>query len=107
MAKKKLQKIDGLGPFEIKKIRSALRQVWHRSYARALVVKRCTRKDGFQYCEKCNKKTPGVKVDHIVQVGDVDAHHIQRLFTPSQNLQGLCRECHRVKTRLERMKDFL
>lgn len=103
MAKrKKLEKTDGLGPLEIKKIRTALRLVWHRSHARALVVKRCTGPDGFARCELCKKKTPQLKVDHIEKVGDVDGGFIRRLFIPSKRLQGLCKKCHNEKTKAER-----
>lgn len=103
MAKRqKLVKTDGLGPYEIKRIRSAVRQVWHRCHARALVVKRCTGKDGFPRCETCGKKTPVLKIDHIEAVGDVDAGFILRMFVPSKQLQGMCKKCHDAKTRSER-----
>lgn len=102
MAKSKIAKSDGLGPLEVKKIRAAIRLVWHRSHARTLVVKRCTGKDGFVYCEKCKKRTPHLKVDHMVKVGDVDAGFIKRMFMPSKFLQGLCKLCHDLKTKAER-----
>lgn len=102
MAKLKLKPTDGLGPKEIKNIRSALRLVWHRSHARKLVVIRCTGKDGFARCEKCKKKTPALKVDHIENCGDVDGSYIIRLFVPSNKLQGLCKLCHNKKTKEER-----
>jgi len=100
----KLKPTDGLGPKEISKIRSALRQVWHRSHARKLCVQRCT-KNGWTYCEQCKKKTPKLKIDHIEACGDVaDGNYLKRLFTPSKNLQGLCDECHKAKTKMERAK---
>lgn len=102
MSRKKVQKTDGLGPFEIAKIRSALRQVWHRSLARKLCVARCTDSDGFSRCQKCRKRIPSLKVDHIIPCGEVDEGHIKRLFCPSKGLQGLCHECHKVKTKGER-----
>lgn len=103
MAKrKKPERTDGLGPLEIKKIRSAIRLVWHRSHARKLVVKRCKGEDGFFRCELCMEMTPELKIDHKVQVGDVDGGFIARLFCPSSELQGLCKECHRQKTKEER-----
>lgn len=95
-------KCDGLGAHEIKKIRSAIRLVWHRSHARRLVVIRCTGKDGFFRCELCAKKTPQIKIDHIRRVGDVDDGFIARLFCPSNELQGLCVSCHNEKTKAER-----
>jgi len=100
--KKKLTKTDGLGPYEIKRIRSAIRQVWSQCYARLLVIKRCTKEDGFSYCEICKKITPKLKVDHIEPVGDVRDGFITRLFCPSTRLQGLCNECHKIKTKNER-----
>ncbi len=100
--KPKIEKTDGLGPLEIKKIRNAVRQVWHRSHARKLVVDRCTGFDGFSYCELCEDRTPKLKIDHKVNVGKVDGGFIQRMFTPSKNLQGLCKECHDTKTKQER-----
>ncbi len=99
---RKLQPTDGLGPKEIQKIRSALRVVWHRSHARKLVVSRCTDHNGWTYCEKCHKKTPNFKVDHIEACGELNGGYIKRLFTPSKNLQGLCKSCHDAKTKLER-----
>lgn len=102
MAKKKLPKTDGLGPIEIKKIRQALRQVWHRSYSRALVVKRCLVEGGFSKCEQCKEIVPAVKIDHIEKVGDVDEGFIKRLFVPSAKMQGLCKTCHDEKTKQER-----
>ena len=112
MARKKIPTVDGLGSREIKDIRSAIRQVWHRSHARKLCVNRCIGEDGFSYCEKCKKRAPKVLIDHIVQVGDLDAGFIQRLFIPSKGLQGLCKSCHNPKTKTERarkpkrIKDF-
>lgn len=100
--KRRLQKTDGLGPLEIKKIRQALRLVWQRSHARKLVVVRCTDKAGFTFCEQCKERTPNLKIDHVQKVGDVDGGFITRLFVPSHGLQGLCHPCHNAKTKLER-----
>jgi hypothetical protein len=100
---KKLQKMDGLGPYEVQKIRSALRLVWQRSHAWKIVTKRCTAPDGFKFCEKCHQPTPTLKIDHLKVCGDVmDGGYIARLFTPSKNLQGLCKPCHDFKTKGER-----
>lgn len=104
--KQKVKPFDGLGPYEIKKIRAAVRQVWYRSLARKLVVKRCTDKQGFFRCEKCSKRTPQLKVDHILKVGDVDSAFIRRMFVPSCDLQGLCKKCHDLKTRRERKEEW-
>jgi hypothetical protein len=100
--KKKIEKVDGLSPYDVKKIRSAIRQVWQRSHVRKLCVNRCIGVGGFSYCEQCKKRAPHIHIDHKVRVGDVDAGFIARLFCPSSGLQGLCKECHRVKTNAER-----
>src|SRR5271165_1193011 len=102
MAKSKIKPVDGLGPYEVKKIRAALRQLWHRSLARKLVVKRCLDKDGWSYCEQCFSRTPKLAVDHITPCGEVDGGYIGRLFCSSQFLRGLCQDCHKVKTKKER-----
>ena len=104
MAKrKKIEKTDGLGPHEIKKLREAIQVVWHRCHARALVVKRCTGKDGFTYCEKCKARTPKLKIDHIKARGlPTDGDYIARVFCPSKELMGMCKWCHDLKTKMER-----
>jgi hypothetical protein len=103
-AKPKPQKIDGLSPGDVEKIRKAIRQVWSWSYPRKLCIARCTGEDGFPQCEQCKERCPKIFVDHITRVGCVDAGFIERMFTPSMNLQGLCKRCHDAKTRLERKR---
>lgn len=104
--RQKLEKTDGLGPLEKKNLRTAIRQVWHRSHARALVVKRCTDADGYAHCEgPCGRKRlPKITVDHIEPAGEVDGGFIERMFAPSSKLMGLCHECHREKTRAENQR---
>lgn len=99
---RKLQPTDGLGPKEIKNIRNALRLVWQRSHAWKLVKRRSTGTDGFYYCEKCHKRTPQLKVDHLNACGNVNGGYIKRLMVPSNKLQGLCKKCHDAKTKIER-----
>ena len=102
--RKKLERVDGFGPAERKRIDSAIRRVWYQSRARATAVKRCTGKDGFTYCEKCDERTPKLKIDHITPAGPVDSDgFIVRLFCPSNKLQGMCGDCHQLKTNRERV----
>jgi hypothetical protein len=100
--KEKAKPIDGLGPHEMKKISSAVRQVWYRCKARKEAVKRCTETDGFLRCEICGVITPKINIDHIVPVGSLLDNFIERLFCPSIGLQGLCPPCHKEKTKAER-----
>lgn len=102
LKKKEVPKVDGLGAKDVAKIRSAIRQVWHRSHVRKLCIKRATGKDGFMRCEQCAKKVPKIHVDHIQAVGKVDGGFIKRLFCSSKGLQALCDKCHRAKTKAER-----
>lgn len=107
MAKKeKIEKVDGLGPTDIKKVRNAIRQVWHWSRAKRLALKRCTDENGFVYCEAKDcphegKAVPKVFIDHIQTVGEVDGGFLARLFCPSTGLQGLCKQCHGEKTKVD------
>lgn len=102
--KKGPEKVDGLGPDNIKQIRAAVRQVWTWSYAYRLAKKRNIGADGFPRCEKCKKKVPKTYVDHMVNVGAVDGGFIERMFVPSSGLQNLCKPCHNAKTKLERIE---
>lgn len=106
MRKKKLENFDGLGPKEKRKIKIALRQIWHRSHARKLCVKRAAlpkdaNGDEYSICEKCKRKVPKITVDHIERVGEVDNGIIERMFVPSARLRALCGKCHGVKTKTE------
>jgi 5-methylcytosine-specific restriction endonuclease McrA len=101
------ERIDGLSPDDLKKLRSAIRQVWSWSHPRRLAKKRCQDEKGFFYCEKCDperlKPLPSIAIDHIKPCGDVTSDgYIERMWTPSKNLQGLCKPCHRKKTNEER-----
>lgn len=100
--KTKPEKIDGLSPEDIKRIRSAIRQVWSWSHPKRIAAARAVRADGFSYCEKCKKKVPKVYQDHIVPCGAVDVGFIKRMWCSSKGLQNLCKPCHNNKTKQER-----
>lgn len=101
--KKELPRDGGLSKKQIQQLRSAIREIWMWSYARKLVIKRCETKDGFSRCEGCKRKVAKVFVDHIEACGDVeDGGYLERTFRASRFLQGLCSECHKLKTKKER-----
>lgn len=110
MAKKrKNPRIDGLDPIDLKNIHRVVRQVWSWSQGPRLVRKRCTREDGFQYCEdphcetKGRRPVPKIQVDHIQNVGEVGGpKYIEKMFVPSSKLRGICVKCHAKKTKIER-----
>lgn len=101
----KPEKVDGLGPKEIRMIRIKLRQIWQWCHARQIVIKRATDSEGFPFCENCFQRVPAHKIDHVGKVGDVDRGFIERLFCPSTGLQALCKTCHDEKTKRERAED--
>jgi len=100
--KKVVEKVDGLSPKDISRIRTAVREVWYWSTPRKLAIARAIGKDGFPRCDGCRKKVPKTYVDHLVNVGKVDGGFIKRMFVPSSGLQNLCKRCHDKKTREER-----
>ena len=100
---KKNQPTDGLGPYEIAKLRSACRLVWQRSLARREAQKRAKLPNDFWKCDGCEAVVPRIFVDHIDAVGDVMGYgYFERLFCHSSRLQALCKACHDAKTKAER-----
>jgi 5-methylcytosine-specific restriction endonuclease McrA len=103
-------KIDGLGPDDLKRIHKALGNVRRWSEPVRLVRKRSMGADGFPRCEnkKCphkGKPVPSIQVDHIKPIGEIGAlGYIQRMFIPSAQLQALCKQCHSVKTAIDKKK---
>lgn len=104
MKKKVKEKVDGMSATDRAKVRSAIRQVWHRSHPRKLCVARCTDERGFQHCEECLEIVPKVQVDHMIPVGDIENGGIKRMFCPSKGLRGLCASCHKIKTKSDKEK---
>lgn len=104
MAKKKEKptKVDGLGPEDKKKLRTAIRQVWSWSYPRRLCIKRALNEQGFAVCELCKQTVPKVYPDHIKAVGEFSEGFVERMFCPSTELQALCSKCHGKKTRADK-----
>jgi 5-methylcytosine-specific restriction endonuclease McrA len=60
-------------------------------------------------CESCKQKfkSTDVQVDHIVPAGSLKSYEdlpefVERLYCGEDNLQVLCKPCHRIKTNHER-----
>lgn len=108
---------------DLQAIRGALRTAFIRSdYKREFlksieVLEYKTKKDGSKFsrptrcfiCAGCNGKflLKDCKVDHIKPIGqyfdfNFTLGFIERLWCGYSNLQGLCEECHKEKTALER-----
>lgn len=96
-------KIDGLGPIDEKRLRTAIRQVWSWNHARRLCIERATDEEGFGRCEGCKRKVPKLFADHKDQIGEFKARtFIERMFVPSSELQALCKRCYDAKNRIDR-----
>ena len=85
----------------------ALRSSFMRSRARGNTVKRNRISRGLYKCEECGHegKVREFNVDHIVPVMECqDWNKIVARFWDEDNLQLLCKECHKVKTKDDRRR---
>ena len=57
-----------------------------------------------EICERNNKVTKAVLVDHIVPVDSEDDENFLELFYSLDNLQSLCEKCHIEKTKRDHSK---
>lgn len=102
----------------MKKLRSlnsyifaGLGKVWMWWPPRNEVKKRCKveGKTGWYKCELCRTEREKIDVDHISPVVPVtgfttwDAYIASR-FVTAENLQGICKDCHKSKTKQENAK---
>jgi len=101
--------------FVISVLRSGMRRFpnKYKALSSACVGVRLNKSSGRQAkhykCAKCRKLYPSsnVQVDHIIPVVGPEGFtsfdtYIDRLFCSEDNLQVLCRECHKEKTSCER-----
>ena len=108
MAKKKKQTLK---TFLTGKLRSAS-LLWH---ARDEVFKRIRTSRGIYECEICEGhfKKNMIDIDHKnpivnVELGFIDwNNYIENLFCDADDLQGICKTCHSIKTEQEKeMRTF-
>ena len=96
-------------------VRSLLRKGWLRYPPRQAVLNNnrvvvTGQRHRFEYpCAHCDNyfKATEVQVDHIVPAGslkDDPASFIQGLYCEPDNLQVLCKPCHKLKTAEERKR---
>lgn len=96
----KIERPDAVDPKLLKQIERAISQVFGWCHMRRKCVTRCSIGADFYRCEKCKAKVPRIQVDHIIPRGDLfSPGYLERTFCPSTELQGLCKKCHRPKTR--------
>lgn len=87
---------------------SALGRAWCFWPPRNEVKKRCKveGKTGWFKCEICLQERERIDVDHIQPVVPVSGfttwdHYIASRFVTADKLQGICKDCHKKKTKEE------
>jgi 5-methylcytosine-specific restriction endonuclease McrA len=100
-------------------IRSALRQAWSKYPVKYQVLNDNRRpftgedkRTKWEYqCAECEKwfKSKEVQVDHIESAGSLKSYEdlpdfVRRLFCEADNLQVMCKPCHKTKTQEERKR---
>lgn len=100
-------------------MRSALRGAWSRypvkhqfMKSKQLPYSGSDKRTRFEYeCSECKQRFVGkdVQVDHKVPAGSLNKYEdlpsfAERLFCEADNLQIMCKPCHKVKTQEERKK---
>ena len=100
-------------------IRSALRMAWNKYPVKYQVINDAfvcvqeniiTGRNAKHYrCAICKELFPlkGVVVDHVVQVGTLKGYDdlpnfVRRLFCGKDNLQVVCKKCHKKKNKEEK-----
>ncbi len=100
-------------------IRSALRQAWSKYPVKYQVLNNNRRpfagadkRTKWEYqCAECGQwfKAKEVQVDHIESAGSLKSYEdlpdfVRRLFCEADNLQVMCKPCHKTKTQEERKR---
>jgi len=97
---------------DIAKLVSHSREVWRQSL-KYQEVKRNSKilgKSGWFTCQTCGRETEKICIDHMIPIGKqpIDLSEfgawLPRLFCGTENLEGICSDCHRDKSKRERRK---
>lgn len=97
---------------DIRKLICAARQISRQSIAHG-DVKRAQKvpgKTGWWSCKSCGRETEVIRIDHVIPIGkepDVLEEFgtwLPKLLCGTENLQGLCNACHKIKSKEERAK---
>jgi len=91
---------------------AGLGRTWMHWSPRNEVKKRCKieNKTGWYRCELCHTEREKLEIDHITPVvsvvdGFTDWNtYIKSRFVTADKLQGICRDCHKNKTKEENKK---
>jgi len=91
-------------------IRNTLRLKWMRSDPnRKLALKKVSVGKNNYYCKKCRKvyDKKQIEVNHIIPVGSFNEfsqfeEFYTKLFCNIENLEAICKECHKKETEIQR-----
>lgn len=91
---------------------AGLGRSWMMWGPRNEVKRRCKieGKTGWYRCEECKEPHEKIEIDHVLPVVPVVEgfttwdQYINSKFVQSDKLRGLCRECHKSKTKEENKK---
>ena len=92
---------------DIAKLVSKSREVWRQSenYQTVKKTSKVPKQTGWFFCKKCGQIREVIKIDHIEAIGKQPTNMmefgpwLEKLFCSSENLQGLCSDCHKSKTK--------
>ena len=116
--KVKKPKLNSLSREEYEKrlkkiILAGLGKAWMFWPVRAEVKRRCKdpNRPGWSICELCHKSVEKLDTDHIepcvsplMGFGTWDEYITRRFVFDASKLQGICRECHREKSKQENIE---
>jgi 5-methylcytosine-specific restriction endonuclease McrA len=89
---------------------SALGKAWMQWPPRNAVKKRCKdpKRTGWYLCELCKESREKIDIDHIIPCikpseGWIswDAYITSRFVEDEKKLQGICKDCHKAKSKAE------
>lgn len=95
---------------DIAKLVSKSREVWRQSQVYQQVKKEHKSRPGWFKCASCHKEREVIKIDHIKAIGKQPTNMLEfgpwleKLFCSKENLQGLCNDCHKIKTKEDRRR---
>lgn len=87
----------------------ALRKIWRWYPTRTKVKNRSLQDNGLYKCELCFSEVDHIQIDHIDPIGTCKRENgktdynmfIDRLLCAEENLQAICSNCHKQKTKKE------
>ena len=92
---------------DIAKLVSKSREIWRQSeiYQSVKRNSKVPKQPGWFFCKKCQHPREVIKIDHIEAIGKQPTEMkkfgewLERLFCSAENLQALCADCHKEKTK--------